>query len=168
MEDRKNKYFYLSVLAAITFFISSCGKMPDLEVEKQKLMILHKEQKDAHLHKNAKQFVNLLANNMISINHGKISTTTRDSLLLRFQSYFDKVQIQEWKDVSPPVIDFSVDATMAYMVIDKLIVVTYINEHNELIEESTHFAWVSIFKKQEDGDWKIVCNVSTNEPERRS
>lgn len=168
MSTRKSKYFFLAVVAAITISFYSCGKKPDIEVERQKLLLLHKKQQDAHLGKDAKLFVDQFADKMVSVNRGKISTTTKDSALLRFQGYFDKVQIKEWKDVSPPVIDFSADASMAYMVVDKLVVLTYTNEENKLVKETTHFAWVAIFKKQADGDWKIVCNVSTNEQETKN
>lgn len=168
MSARINKYFFLAVVAILIFSFYSCSKKPDRAVEQQKLLALHNAQQAAHLKKNARQFVDQFADKMVSVNQGKISTTTKDSALLRFQNYFDQVQIKEWKDIDPPVIDFSTDASMAYMVVDKLVVLTYLNEENKAVEETTHFAWVSIFKKQAGGDWKIVCNVSTNEPETRN
>lgn len=168
MNSLENKYFFIASIIVITMLCCSCSKKTDTEAERQKLLLLHKKQQDAHLDKDAKLFVDQFADKMISVNHGKISTTTKDSALLRFQGYFDKVQIKEWKDISPPVIDFSADASMAYMVVDKLVVLTYTNEENKLVKETTHFAWVAIFKKQADGDWKIVCNVSTNEQETKN
>ena len=62
------------------------------------------------------------------------------------------------------MIEFSTDASMAYMIVDKLVVLTYKNAENIDIEETTRFAWVSVFKKLSN-HWKLVCNVSTNEPE---
>lgn len=168
MNSLENKYFFIASIIVITMLICSCSKMPDTEAERQKLLLLHKKQQDAHLDKDAKLFVDQFSDKMISVNRGKISTTSKDSALIRFQNYFNKVQIKEWKDINPPVIDFSADASMAYMVVDKLVVLTYSDESNMAVEETTHFAWVSIFKKQADGEWKIVCNVSTNEPETRN
>jgi len=48
------------------------------------------------------------------------------------------------------------------------VVLTYKDEENKTIEETTHFAWVSVLKKQENGEWKIVCNISTNKPRNMS
>lgn len=137
----------------------------DLEVEKQKLLALHQMQQDAHLQENALAFVSQFDDDMISVNHGNITTMSPKSSRPRIQSYFDQVSFKKWADVTPPRIEFSEDGSMAYMVVDKMVVLSYQNEQKQNLEESTHFAWVSIFKKQKNGKWKIVCNVSTNEPE---
>jgi len=155
-------------LIITTVLFNGCIKSPDFEAEKQTLLVIHKAQEEAHLKKDANQFVNLFSDSMISINRGLITIVTQDRAIKRFQNYFNTVLIKSWEDVAPPVIDFSEDATMAYMVVDKLVVLTYKNEENKTIEETTHFAWVSIFKKQENGEWKIVCNISTNKPRNMS
>ena len=132
-----NRFFVLVAVCPFLLSFTACCKKPDLEKERLTLLELHKEQEVAHLNKDA----NL------------------------FQNYFDKVEIREWTDINPPRIDFSTDASMAYVIVDKLVLLTYKNAENNLIEENTHFAWVSIFKKSKREGWKLVCNVSTNEPE---
>ncbi|MBK7375012.1 MAG: nuclear transport factor 2 family protein [Chitinophagaceae bacterium] len=163
MNSNLMKYYSLLLFAIVQ--LVSCGSKPDLEAETKKLLALHKEQQDAHLNKDAKQFVGQFAGNMLSVNRGKISATSTDSAWKRIRDYFGNVEFKKWEDVKPPVIEFSADASMAYIVVDKLVVLTYKDEADKPVEETTHFAWVSIFKKQADGEWKIVCNVSTNEPE---
>ncbi len=158
------KYCQLLPIAYLSLLLCACRHKPDLEAEKQKLLALHQEQQDAHLNENTRQFVGQFAENMISVNRGKITTTTEDSALHRVQTYFENVAFKKWEDVHPPEIHFSEDATMAYMVVDKLVVTTYKDDTGAPIEETTHFAWVSIVSKQPDGQWKVVCNVSTNEP----
>lgn len=150
-------------LLPMLILFSSCNQKPDLEAEKKKLLALHHNQQNAHLNKNAKQFVDQFADSMISVNRGKISITTKDSAIKRINTYFSNVEFKKWEDVNPPVIEFSADASMAYMAVDKLVILTYRDEENKNKEETTHYAWVSIFKKEANGIWKIVCNVSTNE-----
>lgn len=158
--------FTLPQYLFLLFFCWACSPPQfDVEVEKQKLLALHHAQQDAHLQENALAFVSQFSEGMISVNRGKITTTSPQSARPRFQSYFDQVSFKKWTDVTPPRIEFADDGSMAYLVVDKMVVLTYLDEEKQTIEESTHFAWVSIFKKQKDGDWKIVCNVSTNEPE---
>ena len=159
------KPFFVLTTVTVTICFFTCTRKPEIEIERDRLLFLHKAQQDAHLGKHAKLFVDQFAENMISVNRGKILRLAKDSALKRFQAYFDKVEFKKWEDVSSPVIEFSADASMAYMVIDKLVVLTYKDEKNKPVEETTHFAWVSVFKKQADSEWKIVCNVSTNEPE---
>lgn len=165
MITKSIKYFLLTALSLFLILFYSCKQKPDLEAERKGLLALHKEQQDAHLNENAKQFVDQFADSMLSVNRGKISITTKDSALKRFSTYFSNVEFKKWEDVNPPVIEFSADASMAYMVVDKQVILTYKNEENKDIEETTHYAWVSIFKKQASGEWKIVCNVSTNQLE---
>ncbi|MBK7372775.1 MAG: hypothetical protein IPJ09_15305 [Saprospiraceae bacterium] len=160
-----NRFFVLVAVCPFLLSFTACCKKPDLEKERLTLLELHKEQEVAHLNKDANLFVDQFADKMVSVKGGKISTTSKDSTLLRFQNYFDKVEIREWTDINPPRIDFSTDASMAYVIVDKLVLLTYKNAENNLIEEITHFAWVSIFKKSKREGWKLVCNVSTNEPE---
>lgn len=148
----------------LTALSAGCCRKPGIEKEQRKLLDLHAQQQDAHLQKNAKQFVSQFAENMLSVNGGRISVSVKDSALKKFQNYFEQVAFSKWEDVAPPVIEFSADASMAYMVVDKRVVLTYKNGENRLVEETTRFAWVSIFKKQADGEWRIICNVSTNEP----
>ena len=159
---------FKQILLAVVLPLSlvHCTQKPDFEKEKQQLLQLHQAQQTAHLQKNAEQFVRQFADKMLLVNRGKITTSDRASALQKFQHYFDAVEFKRWEDLSPPQITFSDDASLAYIVVDKSVVLTTRNDKNELLEESTHFAWVSICRKQADGSWKIVCNVSTNEPPR--
>lgn len=153
------------LLAGLVCLLSlcQCGKKPDLEAEKAQLLQLHAAQQTAHLNKNAGQFVAQFADNPLMVNRGKISADGVEKIKNRVQGYFDAVEFQRWEDVAPPRIFFSDDATMAYVVVDKSVVLTRQNEQQQAVEENTHFAWVSIYQKQAKGEWKMVCNVSTNE-----
>lgn len=141
-----------------------CRQSIDFEAEKQKLLRLHAAQRSAHLQENVEMFVDQFDEKMISVNRGKISQAPKDDSRKRFSEYFERVTFKKWEDAAAPQIVFSDDASMAYVIVDKLVVLTYENEEKKTVEETTHFAWVSIYKKQANSDWKIVCNVSTNEP----
>lgn len=163
MTRKLNRHSLFSLLTYLLVLICGCRNQPALEEEKKKLLALHLAQQDAHLNKNASQFVDQFADSMLSVNRGNISAITKDSAIRRYQAYFGKVNFRKWEDTRPPVIEFSKDASMAYMVVNKRVELFYKDSGNTMKEESVLFAWVSIFKKQENGDWKIVCNVSTNE-----
>jgi len=106
------------------------------------------------------------ADNFLSVNRGRIdSLTSREAHVLRFQKYFDAVEFKKWDDVAPPAIRFSDDHSLAYMTVDKLVVSETTDSLGNPIEASTHFAWIAIFRKQQNGDWKIEGVASTNEPE---
>lgn len=104
------------------------------------------------------------ASDMISVNRGKISGMDPEKDRQRFQQYFDAVSFKKWDDINAPVIRFSEDHSLAYMIIDKIVVLDTRDTLANKVEETTHFAWVSIFRKQKDGEWKLECVASTNEP----
>lgn len=152
------------VALCVAMWMISCSS-PSAD-DKEELMRLHNTQREAHFSGKAQVMVDLFTDNFISINHGKTDTVlSREEDRGRFQQYFDAVKFVKWDDITPPTIRFSEDHTLAYMTIDKLVVLETKDSTGKAIEETTHYAWVSIFRKQKSGEWKIECVASTNEPE---
>jgi hypothetical protein len=130
------------------------------------LMKLHEQGREAHLSKNANAMVAGFADNFLSVNRGKIdSISSQEENAARFQKYFDAVKFKKWDDLATPTIRFSDDHSLAYMTVNKLVVLETTDSLGKAIEATTHFAWISIFRKQNSGDWKLECVASTNEPE---
>lgn len=144
---------------------TECGKKETVKSDLEKIMDLHKAQQVSHYKEDIAMFVNQFSDSMIAVKDGKITVINKDSATKRVQGYFNNVVIKKWEDVKEPLVSFSKDSSMAYMVVDKMVVIEYKNDQKKLVEESTHFAWVVILVRQPGGEWKIVCNVSTNEPE---
>ncbi len=147
----------LTVLLACTQY--------DHSADSAALMKIHEQQRNFHFSKNAKAMVDGFADNFISVNRGRIDTVlSREGEILRFQQYFDAVEFKKWDDITPPIIRFSDDHSLAYMTIDKLVLLETKDSSGNPLEDTTHFAWIAIFRKQRDSDWKLECVASTNEP----
>ncbi|WP_207432030.1 YybH family protein [Sabulibacter ruber] len=155
-----------SVFLLFSLLAFSCSRTSSVEEETARLLQLHEQQRQAHFGKDAKAMLAHSSPDMISVNAGKIHVGSGDQDAAAFQSYFNSVEFRKWDDVKPPVIRFSEDRTLAYTVVDKLVVLTTKDSLGRNIEETTHYAWVSIYRKQQDGNWKLECIASTNEPEK--
>jgi hypothetical protein len=129
------------------------------------LMKIHAEGRVAHFSKNADLMVNGFADNFISVNRGKIDSLSRNDHKTRIQQYFDAVEFKKWDDLNPPVIRFSDDHSLAYMIVDKLVVLDVVDSSGNKSEEQTHFAWTSIFRKQPNSGWVLECVTSTQVPD---
>ena len=144
----------ISFVYGVAALIFSCSP-PEKTITNDdlaKLLQIHEDARDAP--------------EMISVNHGKIhKTTSPEKDMEGFQSYFNSVEFKKWDDVKSPEVRFSDDHTLAYMVVDKLVVLEAKDSVGKPFEETTHYAWVSIYRKQNTGDWKLECIASTNEPE---
>ena len=153
-----------SLMILFTLLLIACGKTAVNEAEERaEILKIHNLQKKYHFEKMTKEFVDQMSDNLISVNRGLISTSSKDENIARFNSYFNSVTFEKWDDISPPTIRFSDDLSLAYTVVNKDVIVSYTNDNNEKIKERTEFSWVSIYKKYSEG-WKIDCITSTNLP----
>jgi hypothetical protein len=157
----------MRIPAVLLFLLTiSCTRNTLTEGDLALLLELHQQQRVAHVSKNAKMMVDQFAEDFISVNHGKIdSVYVRAEDSLRLQTYFDNVNFKSWDDATPPKVRFSRDRSMAYMIVDKLVILETSDSTGKKVEETTRFAWVAIFRKQDSGSWKIECVVSTNRAE---
>ena len=135
----------------------------DLTKAREEIMRIHQLQREYHFQKDSIAFANQLSDNFISVNRGNISFPSKEETISRYNRYFSSVEFVKWDDVSEPIIRFSDDGSLAYAVVDKQVILTYKDEQGEPVEDTTHFAWTTIYRKYDD-QWKIDCVTSTNEP----
>ena len=142
-------------------FLVACNSKPDLEKEKKTILSMLQTERKAHFERNVDMFISELADGMISVNRGEVSSDTKDLHKKRIGNYFGSVQFIKWDDTAEPIIRFSDDATLAYAIVQKDVIVTYPGSSGKALNDTTHFAWASIYRKQ-NGEWKVECNISTN------
>lgn len=131
------------------------------EQARKEILELHHAQRTFHFEGDSVAFVNQLSDQFISVNRGVISSPDKSSMISRYHRYFSSVDFQAWDDQAEPIIRFSADGTMAYAIVDKLVVVSYPAEDDSLITDSTHFAWTTIYRHTPEG-WTIDCVTSTD------
>lgn len=155
-----------SFLLLVCLSLLSCEQKSEisLEEEKEKILAMHHAQRDYHFNKDSIAFANQMSDQFISVNRGIISRPKREDNIAKYNSYFSSVEFLKWDDVSEPIIRFSDDGSMAYTIVDKMVALTYQDETGTTVEDSTHFAWTTIYKKH-GAEWKIDCVTSTNIPE---
>ena len=155
------KLFNLIILLAL--FLSACANQEErpTDYDRAEILRLHELQRKCHFEKMKSTFADMLSDSFISVNRGEITRPTREENMVRFGNYFNSVNFHKWDDMTRPVIRFSDDGSLAYTVVDKDVVVSYLTDEEEMLFDKTEFAWVSIYKKYPDG-WKIDCVASTN------
>jgi hypothetical protein len=116
------------------------------------------QERTAHMTKNADLLVSSFSPDLTTVADGTIDKPTKQLSIDRFKKYFSHSDFVKWDDVSPPMISFSNDSTMAYVVVDKLVILQNLATNKM---EQTHFAWVSIFRKHGSA-WMLDCIASTN------
>lgn len=151
------------ILLLISFYSCNWSSNTSIEEEKEKILKLHNDQRDYHFKKDSIAFSNQFSENFISVNKGIIKTPNKNETISRYNGYFSSVEFLKWDDVHEPIIKFSDDGSLAYTIVDKIVIVTYKDENGITVEGKTHFAWTAIYKKYGE-DWKIDCVTSTEKP----
>jgi ketosteroid isomerase-like protein len=157
--------FAIIYFLAATIFACDNKSSTKTDDDTAALLRIHEESRDAHFNKNAQAMVDQFAENMVSVSGGRITNASREKGAKSFQSYFDQVEFRKWDDVKAPEIRFSDDHSIAYLLVDKLVVLETKDSLGKPVEETTHYAWVSIYRKQQNGGWKLECIASTTQPE---
>lgn len=141
----------------------SCNNIsiPDLEKEKKEILRLEAKQREYHFTKNTRAFVDMASADFISIDRGVISKPSKEASYERFDAYFKAVEFVKWDDKNEPVIRFSNDGSIAYVAVDKLVVLKLKDESGKEKLDTTNFAWLTVYKKENSG-WKTDCVASTN------
>lgn len=149
---------YFLILFSLLAIAQSCSDHFDLEAEKKAILTIHDEQRKAHMEKNISLLLRDSLTDYIEVNRGVVRKPTYAESFKRFKSYFDAVDFIKWDDITPPIISFSEDGTMATSIVDKL-VITRSKSENRF--DTTHYAWLAVFKKI-DGKWQMHRMGSTN------
>lgn len=155
----------LRLLLIVVFSFYGCASVSYLNYEKEKkeILALNEQQRDNHFKKNAKAIVDLSSDNFLLIDGGKMAHPQRDSQLKRFESYFGAVDFIKWDDVREPDVRFSKDASVAYVAVEKMVILKGISASGREVVDTSHFAWISVYKKTKSG-WELDAIASTRKP----
>lgn len=137
-----------------------CHKEIDFEKEKAELLALHRQDRQAHFNRDAAAVAASLAPEMISVRAGEVWTATRDENRRRFERYFHHAEFAEWDDLMPPIIHFSPDGQMAWMVVRMKVKYDWSDSTGKKSPEEYLSAWLSVYEKHA-GKWNHVANAST-------
>ncbi len=147
-----------SIGIAITLSLTTCNQSAPKYIEELKRALLTEYK--AHIEKNAPLLVASFSDSFVSVDRGRINFPGREESLKRFESYFGKVNFIKWDYVEPPVIRFSNDHSLAYVIVQKQVILEIRSNPGKF--DTTHFAWTGIYR-QENKTWKLECMTSTNE-----
>ena len=145
----------------IIFVVACSQKKADLVKEEKVIRDLLLRERKAHFDRNADLFIGEFSDSMLSVNKGVVMRATPQERRKRIQGYFNSAEFIKWDDMAEPVIRFSDDATLAYAIIQKEVIVNRRDSAGRSSIDTSHYAWTSIYRKQK-GEWKVECNVSTN------
>ena len=152
------KYLFCCFLL---LFLPACNSNADPDKEKKIILAMLQTERKAHFERNTELFISEFADSMISVNKGIVSVPSNREHNERVGNHFGRVQFVKWDDTAEPIIRFSDDASLAYAIIQKEVILTYPDHTGKILYDTAQYAWASIYRKYKN-EWKMECNISTN------
>ena len=153
------KYFFIPMIFCL--MLGSCSNADNSGKDIEAIKNLLNQERKAHFQKDADLFISEFAPDVIQINKGIVLQSSIEENRKRFRTYFNDVNFIKWDDVAEPIIKFSEDHSLAYAIVQKLVVLQRKDSTGNILNDTTNFAWTSIYRKQQN-EWKLECNISTN------
>jgi hypothetical protein len=148
---------FAAIIYTTIVLLTGCNG-PQSQTDKLEILAILNNERHAHYTNDAALFLSEFSDSTYQIKKGAVKYLAKDLSKIQITEYFNSSKIVRWDDLQPPIIQFSKDHTMAYAIIKKRVVTMPANMTGK--EDTTIYAWVSIFNKTTD-QWKLVCNVST-------
>ena len=142
--------------------LPGCTQQASHDKDTEVITELLATERKAHFQKDVSLFMSEFSDSMISINHGLVTRASPQATRDRIKNYFDRVEFLKWDDIETPMIRVSNDGSMAYAIVQKQVIVSIKDSAKKDTLDTTDFAWLSVYRKMNDGSWKIECNASTN------
>lgn len=89
---------------------------PDFEALRAEILALHKRSIQAHWDKDIDYFTRDVADEYLSVSNAEIRTLTSEEIEAQFRSYLHNTTFTEYKDLREPLIGFSKDGSLAWMI----------------------------------------------------
>ncbi|MHA2030008.1 MAG: hypothetical protein ACXAB7_17020 [Candidatus Kariarchaeaceae archaeon] len=132
----------------------------NLEQLRSDLMTHHQNEIAAHLEKDIGFFTKNVSDNYLSVSRGDIHYPTKDEISKNFTSYLQNTTFSEYKDINDPIINFSDDYSVAWVVYQVKVVGIQTIEENKERELDFVCAWITVYHRQND-TWVRLADVST-------
>ena len=153
---------YTMILLSLAFLSCSAPSNEatvDTEKIRQEILAIHENSIQAHWDKNPAFFIKNLAEDYVTVSRGEIKKQTSDEIFIRFNNYLSKTDFLEYKDTHEPIVGFSKDGSVAWIIVQVQVTGLQKNEENKTDTIKFKSAWISLFEKQNDV-WMMKTNVS--------
>jgi hypothetical protein len=153
----------LSAMNAVVLWLATgCATPPDPEAEVAELLGLHERVLEAHRTGDVEGWMAVEGNEYVSANGGEVTFPSAAERRAVREPYLRSTTFTVYRDLRPPVVRLSADATLGWVIAEVEIRGTQLSNGVETPVEAT-WAWIELYEKQ-SGMWRLVGNVSNRRP----
>jgi len=145
---------FLCVMWVLAGALWSTAAASDLLRDRESLLSLHAQERQAHLRGDADLLAREMADQVTDVEDGKVNVRSREEMRRRFTDYFSQVKYSFWDDVVAPRVRVSPDGQMAWVVIQVKAGLSDVAGPKAGQAREFQSSWISIYEKRErSGTW---------------
>jgi hypothetical protein len=149
----------LGMLVAV-MWTSGCREEFDREEAKRQIMAIHRELIAAHQEKDPGFFTRGLADGFLAVKNGEILQPTATEIRFDVEPYLREMEFHEYRDLREPIIGFSQDGSLAWVVVQVKVRGTRTRQDGMTREINFVCAWLTLYERSDEG-WMALAEVST-------
>lgn len=150
-------------LAAVGWaLLAACADPAGTDADRDAILSLYEAQREAHFQGDARLFLSAVDTGYLAIGGGAVRYRARDEAIRQVDGYFQRVEIEELRDVTPPRVTLSPDGRFAWLIGE---VEVRGSRHDSAGSEPMAFrsAWLDVYEKDSSG-WHLRARANTQDP----
>ncbi len=116
---------------------------------------------NAHLNKDVSWFTKDISDDYFSVGRGEIRFPVPEETSARFNNYLSHTEFTEYRDLRDPIVKFSKDASLAYLIVQVKVAGEQKIETDSTESFDMTWAWITLFERQGD-KWIRLGEVSNH------
>ena len=150
----------IAVVGAVACMVKGAGRdQGQHESDRAEILRDYAGIKEAHFKHDAAGFLAQFDEKWYRVSDGDVVERSKETTRPDLQSYLDGMKFDEVKDVAPPRVEFSADASVAWL-IGQVEVRGQQKQEGKWVRVGFRSAWIDVWEKKAEG-WRIVAQSNT-------
>lgn len=150
---------FVKIIILLSSFLPACQSDIDFELYEKEILVLHQEMIDAHLNKDVGWFTKDISDNYFSVGRGEIRFPLPEETSAKFRNYLNNTEFTEYHDLQDPIVKFSKDASLAYLIVQVKVAGEQKIETDSTESFDMTWAWITLYERQAN-KWIRLGEVS--------
>ncbi len=142
---------------------TACADAAEADADRNAILSLYEAQREAHFQRDARMFLSAVDTGYLAIGSGTVRYRAREEAIRQVDGYFQQVEIEELRDVTPPRVTLSPDGRFAWLVGEVEVRGSQHDSVGSRAPIAFRAAWLDVYEKEPSG-WRLRARANTQNP----
>ena len=142
--------------------LAACAEPAEADADRNAILSLYEAQREAHFQRDARMFLSAVDTGYLAIGSGTVRYRARDEAIRQVDGYFQYVEIEELRDVTPPRVTLSPDGRFAWLIGEVEVRASRRDSAGSEVPMAFRSAWLDVYEKDSSG-WHLRARANTQD-----